>query len=239
VLFELIQKDLENIKARLDKARHRAEVGEKDAQLDVHLCEKMVAALEQLHPLAGLQYHPEEEAILREIKPLTLKKKFFVANLGEEAIAKNNYPYFLKLSEYGKKHAIKLVPFFAKVEAEVHQLDKSEQEVFLKEMGIDKPGILEVINAGKEILDLITFYTVVGGKELRSWLVPAGTPAPKAAGRVHTDFEQGFIKAEVITFEDFVKMGGEHEARKHGLARVEGKEYLVRDGDIVHFRFKV
>jgi len=239
VLFELIQKDLENIRARLDKGKHRAEVGDKDAGTDVQLCQKMISALEQLLPLAGLQYQPEEELILREIKPLTLKKKFFIANLGEEAIAKNNYPHFLKLSEYGKKHAVKVVPFFAKVEAEVHQLEKNEQEIFLKEMGIEKPGILEVINAGKEILDLITFYTVVGGKELRNWLVSAGTPAPKAAGKVHTDFEQGFIKAEVITFEDFVKMGGEHEARKHGLARVEGKDYLVRDGDIVHFRFKV
>lgn len=239
VLFELIQKDLENIKDRLDKAKHRAEVGDKDARADVNLCQKMIAALEQLHPLVGLEYNPEEEAILSEIKPLTLKKKYFVANLGEEAVAKSNHPYFSKLSEYGKSHGVKVVPFFAKLEAEVHQLEKSEQEMFLKEMGVVKPGVLEVIDAGKEILGLVAFYTVVGGKELRSWLVPAGTTAPKAAGKVHTDFEQGFIKAEVITFDDFVKMGGEHEARKHGLARVEGKEYLIQDGDIVHFRFKV
>jgi len=238
VLFELIQKDLENTRARLDKARHRAEVGEKEAKLEAELCEKMLKALEQLTPLSKLEFSAEEETVLREIRPLTLKKRFFVANLGEEAIAKDNYKYLAQLSGYAEKHGIKLVPFFGKVEAEVQSLDKGEQELFLKEMGIEQPGLVEVIKAGKEVLDLITFYTVVGGRELRNWLVPRGTSAPQAAGKIHTDFEQGFIKAEVMTFRDFIKSGGEHEARKLGAVRLEGKEYLVQDGDIIHFKFK-
>jgi hypothetical protein len=214
-------------------------VGEKDAKIDVALCEKMKQALEQLVPLATtLSYSEEEQVILKEIRPLTLKKKFFIANLGEEAIAKDSHPYLMKLKEYADKHGIKVVPFFGKLEAEVHQLDKSEQEVFLKEMGISNPGLMEVIKAGREVLELVTFYTFVGGKELRNWLIPAGTPAPRAAGKIHTDFEAGFIKADVIGFEEFMKFGSEAEARKHGAIRVEGKEYLVQDGDIIHFKFK-
>jgi len=238
VLFELLQKDLENVDARLDKAGHRAEVGEKEAKSEIMLCAKMKAALEQLTPLLKLEYTEEEQVILREMRPLTLKPKFFIANLGEEAIARDNYPYYVQLREYAAQHAIKLVPFFGKVESEVHELDKGEQELFLKEMGIANPGLDEVIKAGKEILDLLTFYTIVGGKELRNWLVPRGTAAPRAAGRVHTDFEQGFIKAEVLSFDEFVKFGGEAEARKNGAVRLEGREYQVREGDIIHFKFK-
>ena len=238
VLFELVQKDLENVVARLEKSKHRAEVGEKDAKIDVALCEKMKQALEQFTPLATLHYSEGEQVILKEMRPLTLKKKFFIANLGEEAIAKDNYPYFARLKSFADKQGIKVVPFYGKVEAEVHQLDKGEQEVFLKEMGIANPGLMEVVKAGKEVLGLITFYTFVGGKELRNWLVPAGTPAPKAAGKIHTDFEAGFIKADVIGADEFFKFGSEAEARKHGAIRVEGKEYLVQDGDIIHFKFK-
>jgi ribosome-binding ATPase len=238
VFFELVQKDLENVMARLDKAKHLAEVGDKNSRLEVELCEKMKKALEQLAPLSKLSFHPDEEPILREMRPLTLKKKFYVANLGEEAISKPSYPSFAKLREYGAQNGVKVVPFYGKLEAEVHELDKSEQGVFLKELGIEQPGLDDVINAGKEALGLITFYTFVGGKELRNWLVPAGTFAPQAAGKIHTDFEAGFIKADVISFKDFTKAGNEHEARKLGMVRVEGKEYVVQDGDIIHFKFK-
>jgi len=238
VQFELIQKDLENVNARLEKARHSVEVGDKAAGNDAALCEKMKSALESLSPLNKLHYSEEEQVILREMRPLTLKRKFFIANLGEEAISNQNYPCYMKLKHHAAQAGAKVVPFFAKVEAEVHQLEESEQEVFLKEMGIRNPGLLEVIKAGKEVLDLIVFYTVVGGKELRNWLIPAGTTAPRAAGKVHTDFEQGFIKAEVTSFEEFVKHQSEAEARKRGAVRVEGKEYLVQDGDVIHFKFK-
>lgn len=238
VLFELMQKDLENINARLEKARHRAEVGEKEARLEVSLCSKMKSALEQLTPLLKLEYTEEEQVILREMRPLTLKQKFYIANLGEEAIASTSYPYYVQLREYAASHHLKVVPFFGKLEAEVHELDKAEQELFLKEMGIVQSGLEQVIQTGKEVLDLITFYTVVGGRELRNWLVPRGTSAPRAAGRVHTDFEKGFIKAEVIGFDEFVKFGCEAEARKHGAVRLEGREYQVQDGDIIHFKFK-
>ncbi len=238
ITFELIQKDLETAEKRLEKAQKMARVGDKTLKLEMELCQRMKNGLEQLNPLDRLQFHPDEEPLLNEIKPLTLKKKFFIANLGEEALSSENQS-LVRLRDYAEKLAVKVAPFFGKVELEVHELDKSEQEIFLKGMGIERSGLSEVIRAGKEVLDLITFYTVVGGKELRNWLVPRGTSAPKAAGKIHTDFEQGFIKAEVTRFEDFIKVGGEAGARKEGLARVEGKEYLVQDGDIIHFRFKV
>ena len=131
-----------------------------------------------------------------------------------------------------------LVEFYGKIEAEVHELEKEDQELFLKEMGLEGSGLNAVINMGKQVLDLITFFTAVGGKELRSWLIPRGTSALKSAGRIHSDFEQGFIKAEVISFDDFIRAGGEQEARKLGLIRVEGKDYLIQDGDVIHFRFR-
>ncbi len=237
VLFELMQKDLETAEKRLDKAQKMLRVGEKSAQLEADLCAKMKTALEQLQTLDRLSYHEDELPILREMKPLTMKKRFFIANLGEEALSGQNL-WLQKLEAYAAGKGIKVAPFYGKVEAEVHELDKSEQELFLKEMGIERSGLLEVIRAGREILDLVTFYTAVGGKELRNWLVPRSATAPVAAGKIHTDFESGFIKAEVITFEDFVRLGGEAAARKQGAVRVEGKDYLVQDGDIIHFRFK-
>jgi len=237
ILFELIQKDLETVEKRLEKAQKMAKVGDQQAKIELELCQKLKNTLEQINTLDQLRFSEEEEPILNEIKPLTLKKRFYVANLGEEAISAEN-KYLARLEEYAKKKGIRVVPFYGKVEAEVHELDKSEQGIFLKEMGIEHSGLLEVIKAGKEILDLVTFYTTVGGKELRNWLIPRGTTAPRAAGKVHTDFEQGFIKAEVVPFDDFLRVGGEAPARKQGLVMVEGKEYLVQDGDIIHFRFK-
>jgi len=237
IIFELIQKDLETVNKRLEKAQKMLRVGDKQAQLEAELCQKMKSVLEQLQPLDQMAYSAEELTILAEMKPLTLKKKFYIANLGEEAISQKS-PYLARLNEFAEKRGIKVAPFFGKLEAEVHELDKSEQDVFLKEMGIARSGLDEVIRAGKEALDLITFYTVVGGKELRNWLIPRGTKAPQAAGKVHTDFESGFIKAEVVRFEDFVRLGGEQEARKQGAVLLEGKDYLVQDGDIIHFRFK-
>ena len=238
VLFELIQKDIETIEKRMEKAQKMLRVGDKQAKIEFELCQKMKTGLEQLITLNQLEYSQDEEPILREMKPLTLKKRFFIANLDESAISGEN-EHLRRLRDYAGKAGLKVVPFFGKVEAEIHELDKSEQEIFLKEMGLDHSGLLDVISTGKEVLDLVTFYTAVGGKELRNWLVPRGTSAPSAAGKIHTDFEKGFIKAEVVSFEDFIRFGGEASARKQGVIRVEGKEYVVQDGDIIHFRFNV
>jgi len=239
VKFELIKKDLETVERRMEKAEHQLKVGDKQARVDLELCKKMKKALEDLETLHKLSFTQEEELIIKEMKPLTLKPVFYIANLGEEAIAKNTHQYFEQLKAYGEKQGIKVVAFFGKVEAEVHELEKEERELFLKEMGIEQSGLGEVIKTGKEILDLITFYTAVGGKELRNWLIPRGTTAVKSAGKIHSDFEAGFIKAEVIKVEDFIRVGGEQEARKLGLVLVQGKDYLVQDGDVIHFRFKV
>jgi len=238
VFFELVQKDLETTLRRKEKAEKRLRVGDKKAQQETELCEKMIQALEELKPLSELEFNEEEKKILNEMKPLTLKPFFIIANLGEEQIEEAETPYLKELRQYVKDNGFLLVEFYGKIEAEVHELEKEEQELFLKEMGLKESGLNAVINMGKQVLDLITFFTAVGGKELRSWLIPRGTSALKSAGRIHSDFEQGFIKAEVISFDDFIRAGGEQGARKLGLVRVEGKDYLVQDGDVIHFRFR-
>ena len=218
IFFELMMKDLETVEKKHEKAEHMLRVGDKQAKIEAELCARMKQALEQMQTLEQLSYHEDELPILREMKPLTMKKKFFIANLGEEAMAGKN-AWRAELEGYAAKNGIQVVPFYGKIEAEVHELDPSEQEVFLKEMGIKHSGLLEVIRAGREVLNLVTFYTAVGGKELRNWLVPQATAAPAAAGKIHTDFEHGFIKAEVVKFEDFVRLGGETAARKEGAPR--------------------
>jgi len=238
VFFELVQKDLETSQRRKEKAEKRLRVGDKDAQKEVELCERMIKALEDLKPLAELEFNEDEREILNEMKPLTLKPLFIIANLGEERLEGGGKPYLEELKQYAQSRGLALVEFYGKIEAEVHELEKEEQELFLKEMGLERSGLEEVIRTARRVLDLITFFTAVGGKELRSWLVPRGTSAVKSAGRIHSDFEQGFIKAEVISFDDFIRVGGEQEARKLGLVRVEGKDYRVQDGDIIHFRFR-
>jgi len=238
VMFELIQKDLETVQRRKEKAEKRLRVGDKQAKLEAELCQKMESALSELKPLRELKFSEDEAPILNEMKPLTAKPVFIIANMGEESLEKESSEHFVKLKDYAQEMGLILVPFYGKLEAEVHQLDPEEQELFLKEMGLERSGLGDIIQAGKDILDLITFYTAVGGVELRSWLIPKGTKAPQAAGKIHTDFEQGFIKAEVVSFNDFIRAGSEQEARKLGLVRVEGKDYEVQDGDIIHFRFR-
>jgi GTP-binding protein YchF len=238
IIMELIQKDLEGIDRRLEKARHMLRVGDKKTTIEVGLLERLKSQLEDLKPLRGLAFTEEETPIIKEMAPLTLKQVFYVANLGEESVDAKTHPFLEKLNAHAQQEGLKVVPFWGKLEAEIHELDKEEQDIFLKEMGLKVSGLSEVIRTGYQILDLVTFYTAVG-PELRAWVLPRGTTALHAAGKIHTDFEKGFIKAEVASFDDFVRAGSETEARKSGTLRVEGREYIIQDRDVVHFRFKV
>ncbi len=238
VEFELLQKDLEWVQRRLDKTGKVLRAGDKSLQREVELLKQMTAWLNKEKPLSEMELAQEDESLLKEITPLTAKPMFYVANMGEESIGEQEPECLQKLARHADRHGREAVPFYAKLEAEIRELPETEQEEFRKEMGAPETGLSEMVRAGYRALDLVTFYTKVG-PELRAWTVPRGASAQKAAGVIHTDFERGFIKAEVAGFDQFVEAGSEYEAKKRGLLRQEGKDYLVRDGDVIHFRFNV
>jgi GTP-binding protein YchF len=236
--FELLQKDLQWAERRLEKAGKLLRTGEKSVKHEVELYERMIKWLNQERPLAEMEFAEEDGPILKAMGPLTLKPMFYVANLGEESVGGAEPGCLKALREHAAGKGRPVVEFCAKLEAEVRELGDDEREEFRKELGLAADGIAAIVRGGYDALRLVTFYTKVG-PELRAWTVPAGTAAPQAAGTIHTDFERGFIKAEVVGFDDFVKAGSEAEARKRGVLRQEGREYEVRDGDVVHFKFNV
>ncbi|MFO8055859.1 MAG: redox-regulated ATPase YchF [bacterium] len=243
VEFELLQKDLQWAERRRDKAEKLLRTGDKSASREVELYDRIIAGLNREKPVSGMELSAQDLEILRPMNPLTLKPLFYVANLGEEDLELDNAgepdsePY-RALKKYADAEGRPTAPFYARLESELHELPDEERTDFREEMGLKIEGLPAIVRAGYESLGLITFYTKVG-PELRAWTVPAGTPAPKAAGVIHTDFEKGFIKAEVISYDDFVRAGSEASARKQALVRLEGKDYEVRDGDVVHFKFNV
>jgi hypothetical protein len=238
VEFELLQKDLQWTERRHEKAAKLLRTGEKAVKHEVELYERMMKWLNRERPLAQMEFVEEDQPFIKAMGPLTVKPMFYVGNMGEESVAGPESPHFKTLREYAASKGRTAVPFFAKLEAEVRELAPEERDEFRKELRIPGDGINVIVRAGYEALSLVTFYTKVG-PELRAWTVPAGTSAPQAAGVIHTDFERGFIKAEVTAFPEFVKAGSEPEARRLGIMRQEGKEYQIQDGDVVHFRFNV
>lgn len=238
IMMELLQKDLETVERRLEKSRHMLRVGDKKVKIEVALLERLKSVLDEIKPIRGMEFSEEELPLMKEMSLLTQKQVFYIGNLGEESVESGTNPLLEKLETYAGGHGMKVVPFWGKLEAEIHELDEDEQAEFLEEMGLKVSGLSEIIHAGYEILDLVTYYTAVG-PELRAWVLPRGTSALKAAGRIHTDFEKGFIKAEVAGFEDFAAAGSEAEARHRGTLRIEGKDYEIKDGDVVRFRFNV
>ena len=238
VEFELIQKDLQWIEKRREKALKLVRTGDKALKREVELYERLMGWLNQEKFISGFDWAEEDETLLKDLSPLTAKAMFYVANMGEEAVAGEESGPLAALRDYAAGRGRELVPFYAKLEAELGELPAAEREDFRREMGAPESGVPAMVAAAYRALSLVTFYTKVG-PELRAWPVPAGTPAPAAAGLIHTDMERGFIKAEVAGYEDFLAAGSEVEARKKGLLRQEGKEYRVQDGDLIHFRFNV
>ena len=225
------------IERRMEKANKMLRVGDKEAKITIDFCQRAKARLLDLAPLRGMNLLPEDMPIIREIAPLTIKPMFYIANIGEEDLQGESHALPALLQEHAHRQGLPVVPFCARLEQEIHELDKEEQQEFIEQMGLEKSATTEIINTGYRVLNLVTFYTKVG-PELRAWTIPQGTKAPRAAGIIHTDFEKGFIKAEVVSFQSFVQAGSEAEARNKGLIRVEGKDYTIQDGDIIHFRFK-
>lgn len=237
---ELCLKDLDTVTKRLDRARRQAKGGDAMEKVAVALCERLVPHLDAMQPARSFEFEGEkEESVLRDLQLLTAKPTFYVANVDEGSLGHlEQNPHFVALRALAEREKTPIVPICAHLEAQIAELEPADRPDFLASAGLTEPGLNEVIRTGYRLLGLITFLTA-GEKECRAWTLRKGLTAPKAAGVIHTDFERGFIRAEVIWWEDLVALGSEAKCRDAGKLRVEGKDYVVQDGDVMHFRFNV
>lgn len=234
---ELALADLASVEKQLLRFQKQARAGgDKDAQRVVDVLQKVESALNQGKPARALDLSKEELAVLRPFFLLTMKPVMYVANVSDNGF--DNNPYLDALVELSKDEGASVVAISAALEAQLIDLDDEEKQIFLDDIGMEEPGLNRVIRAAYGLLGLQTYFTA-GKKEVRAWTVRQGSSAPQAAGVIHTDFEKGFIRAEVIGYDDYVKFKGEHAAKEAGKMRLEGKDYLVIDGDVMHFRFNV
>ena len=231
---ELMLSDLDSLERRREPLAKKAQVGEKEAKAQLALVDKALELLRAGKPARLARLTPEEERPYRQMQLLTSKPVLYVCNVDEASIAGNALTE--KVAERAKAEGAGCVVISAKIEAEVAGLEPEDRAHYLEHLGLKEPGLNALIREGYRILDLITFFTV-GPKEARAWTVPADTKAPRAAGAIHTDFEKGFIRSETIAYDDFVSLGGELPAKEAGKMRLEGKDYVVKDGDVMHFRF--
>lgn len=233
---ELALADLETVEKSLQRYAKAAKGQDKHALKMKALLEKVLPHLNEAKPLRSLGLDDEDLQALREISLLTLKPTMYIANVDEQGFTDN--ALLAAVEKIAAEENAVVVPICNKLESEIAELEDDEKTEFLSEMGMDEPGLNRVIRAGYNLLGLHTYFTA-GVKEVRAWTIPVNATAPQAAGKIHTDFEKGFIRAEVVAFDDFVQHKGESGAKDAGKWRLEGKEYVVADGDVVHFRFNV
>lgn len=233
---ELALADLETVDKAVLRYSKAAKGQDKQAIAMKNLLEKIQPHLNEAKPLRSFGLSSDELLLLRELNLLTIKPTMYIANVAEDGFTNN--PLLDAVKKIATEEKAVVVPICNKLESEIAELDDSEKADFLAEMGMDEPGLNRVIRAGYGLLGLQTYFTA-GVKEVRAWTIPVGATAPKAASVIHTDFEKGFIRAEVIAYDDFVKYKGEAGAKEAGKWRLEGKEYVVQDGDVMHFRFNV
>ena len=234
---ELALADLATVEKQLSKNVKLAKTGgDKEAQRLVAVLEKVLKALDQGLPARTVDLSKEELAVVKPLFLLTMKPTMYVANVDEKGFHDN--PLLTQVEEYAKKEGAPVVSICAALESQMAELDDEEKQIFLDDLGLAEPGLNRVIRPGYKLMGLQTYFTA-GVKEVRAWTVAIGATAPQAAGVIHTDFEHGFIRAEVIAYADFLAAKGEHGAKEVGKMRVEGKEYVVHDGDVMHFRFNV
>ena len=233
---ELALADLDTAERALVRNQRVANAGDKDARFLVGVLERVVATLDDGRPVRALGLSSAEANILREYHFLTAKPTMFVANVDEDGLEDN--PLLAEVEAFAADQGAAVVPVCAKIEAELGEIEDAERGEFLAALGLEEPGLDRVVRAGYQLLGLHHFFTA-GPKEARAWTVPVGALAATAAGVIHTDFERGFIRAEVIAYQDFIAYGGETGAREAGRRRVEGRDYVVADGDVMHFRFNV
>lgn len=237
--LELILADLETVDKRLERAKRQLKTGEKKAQEVYALLERLRAHLESGQPARSLTLTDEERLELRDLHLLTMKPVLYVANVSEaEAAGAADNPHVAEVRRRAAEEGAEVIVISAKVEAEIAELDGEDRDLFLAELGLAESGLDRLIRAAYRLLGLITFFTA-GEKEVRAWTIREGTKAPQAAGVIHSDFERGFIRAEVVAYDDLVRAGSMAQAREQGLLRLEGKDYVMQDGDVVYFRFNV
>lgn len=233
---ELLLADMETLARAVERAAKAAKSNAKEAVARHRFLEALKAHVDEGNPVRAFEVPDGQRVTFRELHLLTAKPVMFIANVDEGGFADN--PMLDRVRQIATGESAVVVPVCAKLESEIAGLDESEREEFLADLGLEEPGLHRVIRAGYELLDLQTFFTA-GPKEVRAWTVPRGATAPQGAGRIHTDFERGFIRAEVVSYEDFIACSGEQGAKDAGKWRLEGKQYVLREGDVVHFRFNV
>ena len=236
---ELLLRDIASVENRRDRARKQSKGGDPEEKKALELCERILPAMESGSPVRAIELSEDDEAILKPLALLTSKPVLYVANVAEEdAAAGLEAPRVGPVLERAKAEGSEVVVISAAIESEIARLPPEEQAEFLESVGLQEPGLHRLIRKAYELLDLITYFTA-GEKEVRAWTIKRGTKAPGAAGKIHTDFERGFIRAEVMGWKELVELGSEAAVRAKGLLRSEGKEYVVQDGDVIHFRFNV
>ena len=233
---ELALADMDTVEKALLRVGKAAKGGDKEAVAQKAVMEQALACLNQGEPVRSLRLDVDQQRLLRDLHLLTVKPTMYIANVAEDGFENN--PYLDQVRALAAREGAVVVPVCAAIEAEIGELPDAEKGEFLADLGLDEPGLNRVIRAGYELLGLQTYFTA-GVKEVRAWTVAVGATAPQGAGVIHTDFEKGFIRAEVIAYNDFIAYKGEAGAKEAGKWRLEGKEYVVQDGDVMHFRFNV
>lgn len=233
---ELALADLETTEKALIRVGKRAKGGDADAKFELKVLEKIKPHFDQGALLRSIELSKEELAAISYMNMLTLKPTMYIANVNEDGFENN--PYLDRVQAIAAEENAVVVAVCAAIESEIAELDDDEKAEFLEELGLEEPGLNRVIRAGYSLLTLQTYFTA-GVKEVRAWTYPKGSTAPQAAGKIHTDFEKGFIRAEIVGFEHYVEFNGEQGAKDAGKWRLEGKDYIVKDGDVIHFRFNV
>ncbi|MCK7542912.1 redox-regulated ATPase YchF [Marinobacter bryozoorum] len=233
---ELALADLDTVEKAIKRVQRVAKSGDKTAKAQLDMFEQLLPVLNEGKPVRSMNLDSDQMALVRELCLLTVKPTMYIANVSEDGFENN--PHLDKVMAIAAEENAVVVPICNKIEAEIAELEDDEKSMFLDEMGMEEPGLDRVIRAGYKLLGLQTYFTA-GVKEVRAWTVRIGATAPQAAAVIHTDFERGFIRAEVVAYDDFVQYNGEQGAKDAGKWRLEGKEYIVQDGDVIHFRFNV
>ncbi|MCC3671941.1 redox-regulated ATPase YchF [Staphylococcus epidermidis] len=236
--MELVLADLESVEKRLPKIEKMARQKDKTAEMELRILTQIKEALEDGKPVRSIDFNEDDQKWVNQAQLLTSKKMLYIANVGEDEIGDKDNDKVKAIREYAANEDSEVIVISAKIEEEIATLDDEDKEMFLEDLGIEEPGLDRLIRTTYDLLGLSTYFTA-GVQEVRAWTFKQGMTAPQCAGIIHTDFERGFIRAEVTSYEDYVQHGGENGAKEAGKQRLEGKDYIMQDGDIVHFRFNV
>lgn len=236
---ELCLADLESVEKRKQRIEKIAKSGDKDARAELPLLERIIEGLGEAKPVRAQGLEEEELEMIKELTLLTAKPSLYVANISEDEVSDySSNEYVKRVEEYAKNEGAGIVVVSARIESEIAELSEEESAAFLEDLGLEESGLTKLIKASYALLGLINYFTA-GEMEARAWTIVNGTKAPQAAGKIHSDIEKGFIRAEIVSFDDLQACGSQNAAKEKGLVRLEGKEYVMKDGDVTHFRFNV